>query len=118
MLQARFTVGGALTILTVESDDLFQCLIRAVNVFVFEIQNRVDPVFLHEEAETVLKPVPGEERTVMKRFLTINVELGCPPGLGSIFEFGPVPDEGILAGGSPENRIGRDLETSGFFHMV
>src|SRR5438067_2538423 len=78
MLQARFTVGGAVTILAVESDDFLQSLIRAVDVFVFNIQNRVDPVFLHEEAETVLKPIPGEERTVVKRFLTIDIELGRP----------------------------------------
>src|SRR5208337_2910238 len=69
---------------------LLQDLVGPVRVLEFQIQDGVDQVFVLQRAKAVLPAIPGEDGTVAKGRLAIEVKLCGPPGGCAILKFCPV----------------------------
>ena len=71
-----------------------------------------------EGAETVFPTIAGEERAVVERGLSVQIELGGPPCRGAVLELDPVGMEIIAPALRPEGREIFYLKVSGLFEMV
>jgi hypothetical protein len=55
----------------VVADDFLEHFVGTVDVFVFDVQDRVDRVLVPERAEAVLPAKPGEQRPLIERVLRV-----------------------------------------------
>jgi hypothetical protein len=77
--------------LAVEPDHLFDRFVRAVKMLVLDIEHWIDPMWLDEQAESILDSKAGKQAALMPRMLPVKVNFRCPPFLRSIFELCRVP---------------------------
>src|SRR5262249_23114295 len=94
VLQSCLTVGVALSFLSIEPNNFFQCLIRAIKMFIFDIKNGIDTVLTHQESKPILETKTREQAAIMSGVLAIDVKLGCPPSFRAILDFSPVANKG------------------------
>src|SRR5262249_33464344 len=94
VLQSCLTVGLALSFLSIEPDNFFQCLIGAIKMFIFDVENGIDTVLAHQETKSILESKAREQAAIMSSVLAVYVKLGCPPSFRAIFDFSPVANKG------------------------
>src|SRR5205814_2345441 len=93
----------------VEADDFLADFVGSIDVGEFDIQDGIDRVFTHEEAESILEAVSGEAAGV-----AVQIQRGCPPPSGPVFEL-EVAGECAIAGlRDAKHGIKGDLEAAGF----
>src|SRR5712691_2722812 len=97
---------------------LLQNLVRAALVLVFEIENRVDEVFALQRPQAVLPAKAREDRAVVECGLSIEVQLGSPPGGGTVFKLGPEGVEVVARALGAERREVLYFKAAGFFEIV
>src|SRR5580700_4357999 len=115
MFFPRECVGVRIVGLAVMTFDFLQNLVRTADVFVLDIQDRIDEVLVPQRADAVLPAEPGEEGAVVKSGLGIEVELRGPPGRGAVLELHPKSVEVIATALGTEGRKIFDLEVAGLF---
>ena len=118
MLLASDGVGISIVGFDVVAFDLFQDLVGAAGLFVFDIEHGIDEVFALEKAETVLPAEAGEDGAVVERGLPVEVELGGPPGRGAVFELGPESVKIVAGALCGEGGEVFDFEAAGFLEIV
>jgi hypothetical protein len=69
--------------------DFFEDLVRAVLVFILNVEDGIDEVFVLQKPEAILPAEARENRTVVESSLTVQVELRCPPSGCAVFKLGP-----------------------------
>ena len=72
------------------SFDLFEKLVRAVHVLIFDVENRIDEMLPAERPEAVFPPHAGCNRAVVERGLGVEIKLRRPPCGRTVFEFHPI----------------------------
>src|SRR2546430_7196798 len=91
----------------------FEDLVRAVLVFILNIEDRIDEVFARQKPEAILPAEAREQRAVVESCLAVQVELRGPPGGCAVFELGPEGQEVVAASlGAIGGEI-LDLEVAG-----
>src|SRR5256885_10176140 len=81
----------------VETFAFFEDLVRAVLVFILNIEDRIDKVFALQKTEAILPAQAREQRAVVESSLAVQVELCRPPGGCAVFELGPEGVEAVAA---------------------
>src|SRR5712672_3970043 len=92
--------------------------VGAILVYVLNVKDWIDDVFVLKRAKTVFPAYAGEKRAVAKSGLAIQIKLGGPPSCSSVFQLGPKGMEIIAAMLGPERRKVFDLKIAGFFKIV
>jgi len=69
--------------------DFFEDLVRAVLVFILNIEDGIDEVFVLQKPEAILPAEACEHRAVVESSLAVQVELRGPPSGGAVFKLGP-----------------------------
>ena len=100
------------------ADHFLERLVSAVYVFVFNVQDRVDPVLVFQRPKAVLPLEPGISRAVMKCCLSVQIEFGGPPGRCSILELSPVGMKVVSSALCAERREVFDFEVSRLLKVV
>jgi hypothetical protein len=95
-----------------------QDFVRAALVLVLEVENGIDEVLALQGANAILPAEAGEESAVVKGGLGVEINLGCPPGRGAIFEFGPEGVEVVAGALRAEGGEILDLEITGLFEVM
>src|SRR5581483_5394493 len=100
-------------------DDFFLNTAALVEIFILQVQNRIDPMFAFERTKAVFKSPTGEDGTVARRRLAFQIELRCPAGGDSILNFGVRGKVEVLAGTRDSERTaGFDLQVAGLFEVM
>src|SRR6202165_6215967 len=73
----------------------FEYLVRTVLVFVLNVEDGIDEVFVLQKPEAILPAEARENRAVVESSLAVQVELRCPPSGGAVFKLGPEGGEGV-----------------------
>src|SRR5215469_3978037 len=102
----------------VESDDLDHRLIGFVEILVFQVEQRIDPVFVHERTNAAFPTKTREDCAVSEGRLSINVELRCPPCFHAVLELGYSGEKIVAVALSGEDRIEFDFKISRLLKMV
>jgi hypothetical protein len=118
MLLLGLGIGKGVIGLAIEADHFDHGLVRAVGVFVFNVQHRVDPMLVHQRAKTIFPAKAGEKRAVMEGSLPIEIELRGPPRFRAIFEFDPGSDEVVAMLLGSVDGIHLNFEVAGLFEMM
>src|SRR6267378_6396109 len=92
--------------------------VGAVFVYVLNIKDWIDDVFVLKGAKTVFPAYAGEKSAVAKSGLGIQIKLGGPPGRSAVLQLGPESMEIITAMLGPERRKVFDLKIAGLFQIV
>src|SRR5581483_984694 len=87
-------------------------------VFEFGIDYGVDPMLSHHGTNAVLPAEAGKNRAVVLSALTVEVELGGPPGLHAVFEFNIGAEEQIRSWRMPGDIEHFDFQISRLLHFV
>ena len=98
--------------------DFLQDFVGGAGLLVFDVEHRVDEVFTLQQAKAILPAKSGEDRAVIECGLSVKVDLGGPPGGGSVFEFGPECVKVIAAALRAEGGEVFDLEAPRLFQIV
>jgi len=93
-------------------------LVRAVLVFILDIEDGIDEMFALQRPEAILPAETGKHRAVAGGSLAIQVDFRGPPGGRAVFEFRPVAVEVVPAPLGPEGREILDLQVAGFLQIV
>ena len=118
VLAAGVAVGSGQVGLAVVADDFEDGLVGAGDVFVLDVEDRVDDVVAHERADAVLDAEAGKDGRILRGGLAIEIELGGPPGADAVFEFqggGAVVGAAVGAG---QGGFGFDFEVAGLLQVV
>src|SRR5712671_141384 len=92
--------------------------VGTVLVYVLNVKDWIDDVFVLKRTKTVLPAYAGEECAVAKSSLAIQIKLGGPPSCSSVLKFSPEGMEIITAMLGPESRKVFDLKIAGLFQIV
>src|SRR5712671_1394041 len=92
--------------------------VGAILVYVLNIKDWIDEVFVLKRTKTVFPAYAGEKCAVAKSGLAIQIKLGGPPGRGAVFQLGPEGMKVIAAMLGPESRKVFDLKVAGLFQIV
>src|SRR5450432_388580 len=111
-------VGIEPVFLDIVAFHFFQNFVGAAGVFVFDIDDRIDEVFVLERTKAILPAKSGEKSAVVKGGLAVQVELRGPPGGGAIFELHPESMEVVATALGAEGGEVFNLEVAGFFEVV
>src|SRR5215472_4982746 len=98
--------------------DFFQNLVGPVELFVLDIKNGVHEVFALKRAEAILPAKSCEDGAVSECGLAVEIDLGGPPRLGAVFEFGPDGVEVVAGTLCAESREVFHLKTAGLLKVV
>src|SRR5467141_2940079 len=102
----------------VETFAFFEDLVRAVLVFILNIEDRIDEVFALQKTEAILPAEAREQRAVVESTLAVQVELRGTPGGCAVFKLGPEGVEVVVDSlGAIVGEI-LDLEVAGFFEIL
>ena len=104
--------------LDVVTFDLFQDLVGAADLLVLKVEHGIDEVLALEKTNAVLPAEAGEDGAVVERGLTVEVDLGRPPGGGAVLELGPESMKVVAAALGAEGGEILDLEAAGFLKIV
>src|SRR5467141_4177583 len=118
VLLAGFRVRNEEVRFHIVTFDFLEDFVRAVLVFIFDIEDRIDEVFALQRPEAILPAEAREHRAVVESSLAVQVELRGPPGGCAIFKLGP---ERVKAVADSLGAIGGeilDLEVAGLFEIV
>ena len=85
-LAAGEAVGRREIGLSVVADDLQDGFVGAGGVFVLHVKDRIDGMIAHERAKAILQPPSCIEGRIAAGSLSVEIEFGCPPGAGAIFQ--------------------------------
>jgi hypothetical protein len=97
---------------------LLEDLVRAILVFILDIKDRIDEVFVLQEAEAILPLDTREYGAVLEGCLPIQVELRGPPGGSAVLELHPEGVKVITAAlGSKRGEI-LDLQVAGLLKVM
>src|SRR5579864_8159931 len=89
---ARDGIGYGVVRLDIVAFHFLDNLVGFADLLVLEVEYRVDEVLTLEQAQAILPAEASEDCAVVESRLAIEVELGGPPGGGSVFELGPEGD--------------------------
>src|SRR5882724_897166 len=92
--------------------------VGAVLVYVLNIKDWIDEVFVLKRAKTIFPAHAGEKCAVAKSGLAIQVKFGGPPSRSAVLQFSPEGMEIIAAMLGPESRKVFDLKVAGLFQIV
>src|SRR5882762_271487 len=92
--------------------------VGAVLVYVLNVKDWIDDVFVLKRPKTVFPAYAGEKSAVAKSGLAIQIKLGGPPSRSAVFQFSPESMKVIAAMLGPERRKVFDLKIAGFFKIV
>src|SRR5882762_6079171 len=92
--------------------------VGAVLVYVLNIKDWIDDVFVLKRTKTVFPAYAGEKCAVAKSGLAIQIKLGCPPSRSAVLQFSPESMKVIAAMLGPESRKVFDLKIAGLFQIV
>src|SRR5216683_1303377 len=115
---AGFGIRGEEARLHVVTFAFFQDFVRAILVFVFHVENRIDEVLAFQRPETVLPAESREQGAVAERGLSVEIKLGRPPGGGTVFKFCPEGVEAVAAALRAKRGEVLDSQVSGLFKVV
>src|SRR5450755_1929388 len=118
MLPSGDGVGIEPVFLDIVAFHFFQNFVGAADVFVFDIDDRIDEMLVLERTKAILPAEPGEKSAVVKGGLAVEVELGGPPGGSAIFELHPESMEVVAAALGAEGGEVFNLEVAGFFEVM
>src|SRR5882762_2564778 len=96
----------------------FENLVRTVLVFILDIEDGIDEVFVLQQPEAILPAEAREHRAVMESSLAVQVELRGPPSGCAVFKFGPVGVEVVTSSLCAEGGKILDLQVAGLFEIV
>src|SRR5712671_1952022 len=103
MLFASYCVGSKKIRCDVVTFYFPEDFVGAVFVYVLNIKDWIDDVFVLKRAKTILPAYAGEECAVAKSGLAIQVKFGGPPSRSAVFQLGPESMEIITAMLGPES---------------
>jgi hypothetical protein len=92
--------------------------VGAVLVYVLNVKDWIDEVFVLKRAKTVFPAYAGEKCAVAKSGLAIQVKFGGPPSRSAVLQFSPERMKVIAAMLGPESRKVFDLKVAGLFQIV
>ena len=98
--------------------DLFENLVGLVDLLVFDVENGIDEMLVLQRPEPVFETEAGEDGAVVEGGLSVEIELGGPPGGGAVFQFSPVRMEIVSGALGAEGGEVFDLETAGLFEVM
>src|SRR5262249_39821826 len=101
-----------------ESDDFLNDLVGRVEVFVFDVEDRIDKMVAHEWADSILPAPAGKERALAGGGLPIEIKFGGPPCLSSVHKFSPGAQEVAAAFWRAGRRFKGDLKLARLFEVV
>jgi hypothetical protein len=91
------------------ADHLQYAFVRAVDVFKFEIQNWIDPMFVEEEAGPILNAESRKHGALVRCGLAFQVELRRPPCSGAILKFSGIAYKPVSTIWLARGEFGLDL---------
>src|SRR6202140_1119655 len=118
VLLTSFRIRNDETRFQVVAFAFFEALVRAVLVFILNIEDRIDEVLALQKTKAILPAEAREHGAVLESSLAVQVALRGPPGSCAVFELRP---EGVEVVAAPLGAIRRevlDLEVAGFFEIV
>src|SRR5260370_27461612 len=92
--------------------------VRAVLVFILDIEDGIDEVFALQRPDAILPSEAREHRTVAESSLAVQVELRGPPSGCAVFELNPVGEEVVAASLGAKGGEILDLDVAGLFEIV
>src|SRR5260370_23481787 len=115
---ASFGIRSEEVRLQVVTFALFQDFVRAILVFVLDVENRIDEVLAFQRPETVFPAKSREQCAVAERGLSVEIKLGRPPGRGTAFKFCPEGVKAVAAALRAKRGEVLDFQVSGLFKVV
>src|SRR6476646_5992331 len=76
---------------------LFEDFVGAALVLVFQVEDGIDEMLAFQDAEPIFPAEARKYSGIAKSGLAIQVELGGPPGCGTILELHPIGVEVVAA---------------------
>jgi hypothetical protein len=93
-------------------------LIRAADVLVLDVENRIDEMLALQDAKAVFEAEAGKDGGIAESGLAIEVELAGPPGGGAVLELHPEGVEVIAGALRAKGGEVFDFEVAGLFEIV
>src|SRR5229473_11063 len=70
--------------------DLFEKLVRAVDMFIFDVENRIDEMFPAERPKAIFPSDASSDRALIEGGLGIEIKFRRPPCGRTVLEFHPI----------------------------
>src|ERR1700674_1781443 len=118
VLLTSFRIRNEETRFQVVTFAFFEDLVRAVLVFILNIEDRIDEVFALQKTYAILPAEAREHGALVESSLAVQVDLRGPPGRCAVFELRPEGVEVVAASLGAIRREVLDLEVAGFLEIV
>src|SRR6266404_9227701 len=118
MLLASYGVGSKKIRCHIVTFYFPEDFVGAILVYVLNVKDWIDEVFVLKRTKTVFPAYAGEECAVAKSGLAIQVKFGGPPSCSSVLKFSPERMKVIAGMLGPESRKVFDLKIAGLFQIV
>src|SRR5713101_2841247 len=111
-------IGQGMVGFDVMAHDLQHGLVGGVDVFELDVQDRVNPVLVHQGPETVFPAEARENGAVAVGCLAVEIKLCGPPTLRAIFKLCPRSQKISATALRGEERIDGNFKTTRLLHLV
>src|SRR5712692_6222998 len=111
-------IGQGMVGFDVMAHELQHGLVGGVDVFELDVQDRVNPVLVHQGPETVFPAEARENGAVAVGCLAVEIKLCGPPTLRAIFKLCPRSQKISATALRGEERIDGNFKTTRLLHLV